>query len=124
MHDISAGRGEGIEAMMPAYGSMPTRALGAFYCCSRRSKGARAMLRTVGPAAQRFRAAEEEIRMAGIADRPTACTAGQLEKRPALRQWNIRIDAGIFDVRLGLDHPGWGRPLLARQGQAEGALGP
>jgi hypothetical protein len=77
------------------------------------------MGRAVELAAQRLRTAKEEIRMAGIADRPAAGTLGQLEKRTALRQWNIRIDARIVDVRLGLDHPGRGRPLLARKGPAE-----
>jgi hypothetical protein len=77
------------------------------------------MRRAVKLAAQRLRAAEEEIRMAGIADRPAAGTLGQFEKRPALRPWNIRIDAGIVYVRLGLDHPRWRRPLSARKGSAE-----
>jgi len=83
-----------------------------------------AMRRAVKLAAQRLRAAEEEIRVAGIADRPTAGTAGQFEERPALRQWNIRLDAGIVDVRLGLDHPGRGQPVLAGKNPAEEALDP
>ena len=83
-----------------------------------------AMRRAVKLAARRLRAAKEEIRMAGIADRPTAGTSGQFEERPALRQWNIRIDARIVDVRLGLDHPGRGQPVLAGKNPAEEALDP
>jgi hypothetical protein len=116
---LSAGCGGRIEAVIPAHGPTPAWARGAGYYFGRRSICAGAMRRAVKLAAQRLRAAKEEIRMAGIADRPTAGTGGQVEERPPLRQWNIRIDARIVDVRLGLDHPGGGQPVLTRKGPAE-----
>jgi hypothetical protein len=77
---LSAGCGGRIEAAIPAHGPTPAWARGAWYCFGCRPIRAGAMRRAVKLAAQRLRAAEEEIRVAGIADRPTAGTAGQIEE--------------------------------------------
>jgi hypothetical protein len=121
---LSAGCGGRIEAVIPTHSPTPAWARDTRYGFGRRSICAGAMRCAVKLAAPGLRAAKEEIRMAGIADWPTAGTGGQFEERPALRKWNIRIDARIVDVRLGLDHPGGGQPVLAGKNPAEEALDP
>jgi hypothetical protein len=58
------------------------------------------VLGTIRFANKRRRTAEEEITSAGIADRPPAGTAAEIEERSALRGWNIRVDAEIIDITL------------------------
>jgi hypothetical protein len=65
------------------------------------------------------RAAEEEITTAGIADWPSAGMAVEIEKRSALRRWNIRVDAGIVGIGPDIDHPRrkeWPFPIGALAG--------
>ena len=60
----------------------------------------------VGLAFERGRTAEEEVRLTGIAHRPTAGAAVELQKRAALPERHIGVDARIIDIRLGVAHPG------------------
>jgi len=113
--------GGSFEATSPAHGS-PACAPPALQYVISRPPGSRAMRRAVRLALQRFRAAEKEVRMAGIADRPAAGASSQFDERAALRERHIRIDAGIVDIGLGLDHPDRQQPLSAPINSAERAL--
>jgi hypothetical protein len=84
------------------------RALAVLWLLLRRPIGAGAVRPTVGFVLQRLCAAEEEIRAGGIADRPTASAAIQLEKRSPPRERDARIDERIVDVGLGIGDPGRG----------------
>src|ERR1700716_2481662 len=75
--------GGSFEATSPAHGS-PACAPPALQYVISRPPGSRAMRRAVRLALQRFRAAEKEVRMAGIADRPAAGASSQFDERAAL----------------------------------------
>jgi hypothetical protein len=52
------------------------------------------------------RPAEEEACGAGIADRPSAGIVAQFEEQAAPAARDVRVEASIFDIGLGVHHPG------------------
>jgi hypothetical protein len=58
-----------------------------------------------------LRPAEEEARGTGIAHRPSASIVGQFKERAAPAARDIRVEASILDIGLGVHDPGRQRPF-------------
>src|SRR6476646_2681065 len=69
----------------------------------------------IGQAGDRPAAAEEEIRLAGIADRPAAGFLGELEQGPALTHGNDVVDQ--FRLGVGVEGIGMGERGIAAHGR-------
>jgi hypothetical protein len=78
----------------------------------------RAVLGAIRLARERRSTAEEKVGGRGIAERPAADPAVEVEKRAALRQRDVGTGIGIIEVRLGIADPS--RHFLPRQGKEKG----